>query len=263
LYELASVLHAKGELAEARELFAQIVAWERISLGPNNHDLGMSIKSYADVLFDLAEYDDAESLLLESLSIFTALSPGSARSLQNTRTDLGRLYLASGRYADAARMLGADKDAFAEDFDSPAAMRSRRIELANYYLAVDDVPGAQRMLDEAMAATGDASQTAEVMTAEFLIARGRVRLAANQTGVAIDDLQQAQALLATRWGEEHWLVAVARADLARALLDNGELDAGLVTLAEAHGGLESSLGPGHPRTLAAAAALQATAAANK
>jgi hypothetical protein len=202
--------------------------------------------------------------LLESLSIFTALAPGSARSLLNTRTDLGRLYLASGRYADAARMLGADKDAFAENFDSPAAMRSRRIELANYYLAVDDVPGAQRMLDEAMAATGDATPTAEGMTTEFLIARGRVRLAADQTGAAVLDLQQALALLATRWGEEHWQVAVARAELARALLDNGELNAGLDTLAEAHAGLESSLGPGHPRTLAAGAALQATSAeANK
>jgi tetratricopeptide (TPR) repeat protein len=262
LYELASVLHAKGKLLEARDLFAQIVAWERVSLGPDNHDLGMSIKAHANVLLDLAEYDEAESLLLESLSIFTALAPGSARSLQNTRTDLGGLYLANGRHPEAAQMLGADRDVVAENFDSPSAMRSRRIELADYYLTVDDLPNAERMLDEMITGTDPDHATLHSEDAELLALRGRVLLAGDQAGAAVEALQQTLGLLIPRWGEEHWQVDVARAQLGRAELDNGDLDAGLSTLAEAYSGLQSSLGQTHPQTLAVAATLRDISTAN-
>src|SRR5690606_23435248 len=86
LYQLAKILHEKGQLRDARDRFAQIVAWEKVSLGTNSHDVGMSIRAYAGTLEDLGEYEQAEGQLRDALSIFLRLPDGSAHARYDSRT---------------------------------------------------------------------------------------------------------------------------------------------------------------------------------
>jgi tetratricopeptide (TPR) repeat protein len=103
MYELAMVLKAKGDLPAARDILADVVAWERISLGPGNYDVGMSIKSYAGVLADLGDHSQAERLLRESIEIFSALPEQGRRALIRTRIALAELLHAAGRPDEARR----------------------------------------------------------------------------------------------------------------------------------------------------------------
>lgn len=237
LYELAGVLHARGRLGEARDLFARIVAWERVSLGPDSHDLGMSIKAYASVLFEFADYAEAESLLRESLGIFETLPGGSTRGLRNTETLLGRVLIETGRLEEAAAMLGADKDVVAPD-GGPGTIRDpRRLALVDYFLAMGQVDEANELLD------GMADSP------EVLLAKGRVLRAEGQAAAAAEVLDALLRQLSSRWGTPHWQAARARAELGRARLDAGALEAGRSDLETAQAALAAQLGAAHPEVL--------------
>ncbi len=230
LYELADVLHARGKLAEARDLFGQIVAWERVSLGPESHDFGMSLKAYSGVLFDLGRYGEAEPMLDEALRIFQALPGGSARGLQATETLLGRLYIATGRLDAAARMLGADRDGLA----AGAMLDSRRLALADWFLA----------MQRPEAAAGVLGQVAD--SPEALFAKARALRARGEPEAAIPLLDQVLLELHDLWGTPHWQAARARAELGRAYLDTGAVDAGRDALEAARAALAEQLGTAHP-----------------
>ena len=124
MYELASVLRDKGSLEEARDLFATIVDWERVSLGEMSYDYGMSLKAYADVLVRLGDYLTAEPILRQSLSIFEA-GPRSARRAWHTgAVALANVLIDTRRYDEAAELLGADAE-FDERYDTPYAEELR------------------------------------------------------------------------------------------------------------------------------------------
>jgi serine/threonine-protein kinase len=125
MYELASVLRDKGSLEDARDLFATIVDWERVSLGEMSYDYGMSLKAYADVLVRLGDTTTAEPILRQSLSIFEA-GPRSARRAWHTgAVALAKVLTDTGRYDEAAELLGADAE-FDERYDTPYAEELRR-----------------------------------------------------------------------------------------------------------------------------------------
>ena len=132
MYELASVLRDKGELEEARELFATIVDWERVSLGEDSYDYGMSVKAYANVLADLGEFDLAEALLHQSLAIFEA-GPGSARRAWHTTfVAIADVLTRSGRLGEAAELLDSESQ-FDERFDTPYAIEIRQAAITRLH----------------------------------------------------------------------------------------------------------------------------------
>lgn len=244
LYELADVLHARGRLTEARDLFEQIVVWERVSLGPDSHDLGMSLKAYATVLFELGRYAEAESLLREALAIFEALPGGSARGLQTTETMLGRLFIETRRHDEAAAILGADRDVLPPDTASDAILDSRRLALADYFLATARVETAKEVLE----GVAD-SPEARFARARILRAEGRPEAAAQALNALLLELSD-------RWGTPHWQAARARAELGRARLDAGALEAGRSELETARTALAEQLGAAHPEVSRVDADLQ-------
>ena len=256
LYELATVLRNNGNLLESRDLFERVVAWERVSLGEDSHDVGMSIKAHATVLIDLADYANAENLLRESLAIFTALPGGSARGLQNTRTALGGVMIETGRLDEAAEMLGADRELLNEELDSPATLRARRIMLSRYFLARNEPTQAQNMIDAILASENPPAAIEAIQDPELLVAQADVMIAAGQSASAAQLLLQAINELTDRYDDQHWRVGVARAELGSVLLDNGDLVAGRSELETASSILSETLGDAHPETRSAAATMR-------
>ena len=235
LYELADVLHTRGRLTKARELFGQIVAWERVSLGPDSHDLGMSIKAYASVLFELADYAQAETLLREALQIFTRLPGGSTRARQNAETMLGRVLIATGALQEAAVLLGADKDVPARGSGTDAIGESRRLALVDYFLATRQADKARELLDGL-----------DLDSPDLLLAEARILRAEHRPEAAAEVLQALVLDVSDRWGAFHWQVARARAELGRARLDSGALESGRSELEAAQAALAAELGNAHP-----------------
>jgi len=142
MYELAAVLNEKGKTGEARDILQQVVTWERVSLGPDNHDLGMSLKAYGETLLNLAEFDEAENILREAQDIFLRLQ-SSPRSLDATETLLGLVYLRSGRLHEAASILGSGDGTGPGDTDEGG--------MADRQRAIDELRRAEDRADAARA----------------------------------------------------------------------------------------------------------------
>jgi serine/threonine protein kinase len=255
VYELASILHWNGKLQEAVELFAQVVSWERVSLGVDSHDFGMSLKAYAAVLTDLGEYGRAEPLLRQSLDIFEALPEGSLRSLQNARTDLGEVLIVENRLDEAATLLGAERELVEEEFDSRSTMIARHIVLCRYYVARGDLGRAQDMIDAALLLAGDPGTIDQADEPELLVAQSQIMIADSRSESAVPLLLRAREQLVRRHGSSHWRVASLRTTLGGALLDAGKFDAGRQELLAAHTELATTLGDAHPETRRAGAIL--------
>lgn len=134
MYELASVLRDKGSLADARELFATIVDWERVSLGEMSYDYGMSLKAYADVLVRLGDHMTAEPILRQSMTIFEAGPRSAKRAWHTAAVTLANVLTDTGRYDEAAELLGADAE-FDERYNTPYAEELRNAALTKLIAA--------------------------------------------------------------------------------------------------------------------------------
>ena len=254
LYSLASILQARGELADAERLFAQIVAWERVSLGEDSHDYAMSLKQHASVLTELADYDAAEPGLREARAIFLALPAGSARSLYNAETDLGRVLVLTGRLAEAGEMLGVERQESDNERYSATTLASRRLAIAEYHLANGNPDAALAQTAPLLDAL-DKGAADDYLAPDILYTHALGLRAGNDSRAALQLLQRALDRLIARWGPGHWRAGVIRAELGRAQLDNGDLDAGLRSLESGHTVLTAALGTEHPETVRAAQSL--------
>jgi serine/threonine-protein kinase len=145
MYELAAVLNKNGATAEARELLQQVVVWERTSLGPDNHDLGMSLKAYGETLLNLAEFGEAESILRESQDIFLRLH-SSPRALDAVETLLGLVYMRSGRLREAEDILGVADGTLPNDVED-AELAARERAIAELELARETARAAETRLN--------------------------------------------------------------------------------------------------------------------
>ncbi|MDH4110244.1 MAG: serine/threonine-protein kinase [Gammaproteobacteria bacterium] len=255
MYELASVLKAKGNLSAANELFEEIVRWERVSLGEGSHDVGMSIKAWANTLSLLGRYAEAEPLLREALEIFEALPGGSRRGQQTAQLDLATLYIETGRLDEAASMLGADRELGDEHFDTDYAVTGRQIALARLELARNRPGRAQAALDGYFALDGTPADAALSGRPDLMLLQARVLRVAGEPAAAIALLRSAQTQVLNRWGSDHWQAAVVGAELGRAALDAGDLAAATAAVEAALPVLRASFGADHPETVRAEAVL--------
>ncbi len=90
-----------GAIASAKRHILAAIEAAKV-LGPEDPRLGVSLNDLAQVHFALGNYEDAESLLEESLGILTKrLGLGNPWTI-TTLNNLARLYAETGRYSQAA-----------------------------------------------------------------------------------------------------------------------------------------------------------------
>jgi eukaryotic-like serine/threonine-protein kinase len=253
LYELAAVLNEEGKIGEARQLLEQIVAWERVSLGPGSHDFGMSLNAYGAVLVDLAEYEQAEVVLREAHGLFLRL-PASVRGLDSARTLLGRVLVRTDRPQEAAEILGVVDGMLPETGDDGSTL-TRHMEIVEMFLSQDQFLPAEALITDLRAGIDSTSSYQVYLLPRLLSLQGKVLLAIGHSGEAIELSEQAMEIHADRGQQNHWRVAVLRAQLGQAMMDDGRADAGLAQLEHAEPELIDLLGPEHPESRRATAAL--------
>jgi eukaryotic-like serine/threonine-protein kinase len=246
LYQLAAVLHEKGELRDARDLFAKIVDWERISLGPDSHDLGMSLKAHAGTLLDLAEYELAEQRLREALAIFERLPAGSAYGREHAETQLGLLLARTGRTTESGRFLDLAGDVSPRELPGDEQPFNRRLAIAELALQRGDADLAIRIATALLAELDSKGGTAGVEHADARHLLGRALLAEGLASDAVDVLNRALQIYRQRWGVDHWLALQTQVTLARAQQQLGNFGAAADAVGAALPQLELVLGPEHP-----------------
>jgi len=246
-----------GTLLSRRDRHAEAVALYRRATvrAARAGDRELSIRadiSLANGLTWLADFDEAARVLERAL--MRSSTHGHAVLAAQARGALGRIALVRGDYARTLRELAAAHEGLAAAGASPQQLLDAELSLADAYQAVELLPEAHALYDQAVRDAQALGASTELATA--LLERARVAQRLGRTADALADLGAARAAFAEEGNE----ASVAWADLCRAAAQMAAGDT-RAALQSACGAGERLAGLGLRGWALEAAALQAAAAA--
>lgn len=200
----------------------------------------------------LGEYDNAESMLRESIRLFEEIDGSTARTTINARRNLGGVLADRGELDEAETViretLGLAESSLGED--QPEAIGARG-DLARVFEERGELEQAETTLREALAAAREHLPAEDQLTLTILH-----NLATNlkSQGRLAEAEPMARESLATRrrvFGERHPETLYSINNLATLLARTGDIDEAEALLKECHTLRAEVLGPDHPSTLTA------------
>ena len=215
-----------GRLAEARRLLEASLALRAARAGDDDPGRSNTVQLLAEVLYELGDYEGAESRYREVLAERRRLFGPGARAVARTLNGLANALARQGREADAEPLvreaLAIDR---AERPPDPRVISQGLNNLGNILLARGDPGAAERLHREAYAMRrrllGDAhAETANSLT-NVAVALGAQGAHAAAESILVRSLASKRASL----GAEHPDVAIDETHLARVRHRAGDLPA--------------------------------------
>ena len=127
LYNLASLLHAEGDLEEAARLYDESVERDRAFVGSDHARIGRTLVALGNLERERDRDERAEAAFREAIRIFSLKLPEDHAQLADARIRLGGLLTSTGRADEAEPLLRAAVDSRAEAEEEPdeLALRAR------------------------------------------------------------------------------------------------------------------------------------------
>jgi len=256
-----ALVHYLGNIARAEPLCRRAVDLRRSIEGSEGIAPTVTF-NHAGVLLQLARYDEAERLFNETIR--TAHARQEERIETDAMLELAELYLETGDVARAATQL----DTLGPLLSGPHPDPFRQVQMAYYRGRLSLEQGDAATARELLASVVDVFEKRNSRLALFVFAliglsRAQMNLddSAAATASAGRAIEVATSLVEP--GSPSYLIGLSLAALADEQRAGGDLDAARETYRAALPHLETTLGDGHPATLAARRGLAACAGRNQ
>lgn len=250
LNELASVLHAKGQLAEAAQVHSRALEAAERALGPEHPRTLASVSNLAAVLHARGRLEEASVLLRRALDAEERTSGPDHRRTLGAASELGVVLHDLGRHDESAELqrraiTGMSRTLGPEHPDTLNAVNN----LAQLFCAQGKLAKAEELQRRVLAASErtlgaehPGTLTALNNLAAVLLAKGQVAECAELHRRVLETRERAL-------GAEHADTLVSVNNLAAVLRTQGELDASTKLHRRALDARLRTLGPEHPDTL--------------
>jgi eukaryotic-like serine/threonine-protein kinase len=255
LLSLGGVKRDRGDFRGAESNYRQSLGIHRRLSGPRHDYVANDLNNLGMVLIDAGEYPDAESALRESVDIHREHgtdTPGVAMALHN----LARALRLEARLAEAE---SASRESlriaivrFGQENPNVATVRQ---ELARILTDARQRPEAEALARRALATFRARLPPDHPRIAEALVALGHLLVADGRAGEAEALLRDALERRTKGLTAEDWRLAEAHLELGECLLALGRRSEAEPHLASGHQAFAAALGPRHPLTMKADAAL--------
>ncbi len=135
---LAKALEARGEHAEADELFKRALDDRRKRFGNVHQEVAYSLSDWGELLIQRGDVEAAEPLVAEFLAVQRKLSPPGDWRIAAAQQLYGRCLAQRGKYADAEKELVAACESYAKLPDAlPSSASAARRSILELYAAWD------------------------------------------------------------------------------------------------------------------------------
>ena len=245
-----------GQLAKAEQLLATAVAKERATSG-DSAAVAAAMCYYGWVLSVYGRYDQALATLRQAVATAERFTGADSPVTIRARGFLAEALWGVGQHDDAEELLKQTLAAAARTYGA-AGLLTLDLAVARVQFAesAGRASEAQAEVNQLIPVLRGLGAPAAPALAQALLIEGEALLSQSQARAAIIPLTEAVQLRERLFWDRSWEIAVARARLGEALLEQND-PRGRALLRQAIGTLREQLGPQHPQTLKAQSALNA------
>ncbi|MBK8974920.1 MAG: serine/threonine protein kinase [Planctomycetes bacterium] len=246
----ASLTHVRGDLDSAERQFRELVRSCREVIGPEAELTLTAMGHLSVLLLDRMKYEEASSLIEESLDVLSRSHGSDHPSVLTMRANLAQALAGLGRLDEADALL-AEVIAIGERVWGPehvaliSARASRASLLASLGRPDEALPLSEKVLADRVRLLGESHEE----TISALNNHCSLLLRLGRTEEALGLGRRAVALLEQTRGPDHPHTWTARLNLASALHDSGELESALELMQDVLERRRQVLGGDHPATL--------------
>ena len=216
---LGFCLMAEERYAEAEQQFVEVERFLRDKIGPDSPMVWAALVSEGWARLRLGRLDEAESTLAKVVAHYESIGPES-NEIRSALKYLGEVARLQGRTGKALALHRRAREIELKLFGTTAHVG---VAVSSYQIALDllavgtpaPLAEARQKIDEAIAFMRQ-DDAGHPRLDEFLLASGRIALAAGNAARARQDLAEAAARLRAHHGEDHPLTREAEALLAGA-----------------------------------------------